>query len=283
MNDKRDKVFEIFLALPTIVCIIILGCNGFKLCTSDWIALISSTVASTCTVLLGLAVFFQSENHRKRQDHDKAQEEIEDKRRRQDLMIRTNPLIYLNGIRRFEYNDMSCIIDLSKDKNNLSDVNPSGKGDVFECFFSIDLVFKNNDNRNTDYITINNATLICSNGEFLSEGYKEFIKVSVKNHSEGKSLIKISPDGDCIALLMLFSKILDEEKDTIAGFMQLGCFKWLLTLDYTMSNSFNVAVNCSSQIIFALNPSQGQNGIYQSVPEIKDIVTWRRSEIYIEE
>ena len=94
------KFFTLFMAFPSIVCIILLGCYRFQLDSkTEWITLITAWISSTATIMLGVIVFYQTENHKKRQEEDNAlyQEQAE-KNRQQDLMIKTAPYLAFSEI-----------------------------------------------------------------------------------------------------------------------------------------------------------------------------------------
>lgn len=87
------RFFVILSAAPSIVCLILLGIFRFHLDSqAEWIALITGWISSTATIILGVVVFYQTENHKRRQEEDnKFYQEQADKNRQQDLMLRANP------------------------------------------------------------------------------------------------------------------------------------------------------------------------------------------------
>lgn len=111
--------FTWFMAFPSIVCIILLGCYRFQLAgQAEWITLITAWISSTATIMLGVIVFYQTENHKKRQEEDNAlyQEQAE-KNRQQDLMIKTAPYLAFGEIEYAQSakNHTVAITELSPD------------------------------------------------------------------------------------------------------------------------------------------------------------------------
>ena len=59
------RFFMILTAAPSVVCLILLGVFRFRLeSQAEWIALITGWISSTATIILGVVVFYQTENHK---------------------------------------------------------------------------------------------------------------------------------------------------------------------------------------------------------------------------
>ncbi len=95
------KFFTGFMAFPSIVCLIILGCYRFQLDgQTEWIALITSWVGSTATIVLGVAVYYQAEKHKASADKD----------REQEVLLKANPAVFIKGIDSFGFHSGAAIL-----------------------------------------------------------------------------------------------------------------------------------------------------------------------------
>lgn len=271
------------MAFPSIVCLILLGCYRFQLAgQAEWITLITAWIGSTATIMLGVIVFYQTENHKKRQEEDnKLYQEQAEKNRQQDLMIRANPVVYLNGISRFDFNTAG-IVGVSKESkhNSLMESEPFEKYTNFKNYFSFDLVFKNDLGRMIDFITIKSATLSCTKGEFTDDNYKHYFSKILFNYSKHPAIVKLGQPGEYIALLQLFLN--DVDKDDVNFWLNDETLQWTLTFEYALSNCCGVTVNFESQIVFNIKPNPQRTILTLTCePDIKQIVTWQRSEITV--
>lgn len=60
------RFFVILSAAPSVICLILLGVFRFQLKSqAEWIALVTGWISSTATIILGVVVFYQTENHKK--------------------------------------------------------------------------------------------------------------------------------------------------------------------------------------------------------------------------
>lgn len=82
MDKKWDRFLTVFMAFPSIACLILLGVNKFQLCRTEWVTLITAWVSSTATIILGVMVYLQTEKHKRSAEQD----------REQDLMLKANPV-----------------------------------------------------------------------------------------------------------------------------------------------------------------------------------------------
>lgn len=99
MKKKHNRGFVAILAAPLVVGIVLAGIFKFDLEKDEWIALVTSCLSIFSATIIGLLVYFQSENHRKRdEEQTKLFREEEIKNRDQDLIIRTAPYISLKKI-----------------------------------------------------------------------------------------------------------------------------------------------------------------------------------------
>ena len=104
MNKRDFWILSIILAIPLILMVVIPAFFTFCLNKEEWITLITSCVSTFAAIFLGYMVFFQAENHKRRQEKDnKLYQEQADKNRKQDLMLRANPHAIFNKINFLYY------------------------------------------------------------------------------------------------------------------------------------------------------------------------------------
>ena len=134
-----------------------------------------------------------------------------------------------------------------------------------------------------DYITIEEATLACDQGNILDTDYERKLSIDSKRLSNEKASIKIGTNGKCISLLNIFSKELDSNIDEIPQLLQNPKYTWYLNVSYTLSNSCNVYIKYQSYIAFSIEKVTACELTNKCYTKVKDIVTWARSEVCVNE
>ena len=96
-KKKGNWILIAVLASPIIIALIIAGAYKFCLKRDEVITLAMTSLSVFATILLGYMVFFQAENHKKRQEEDdRIKEQQAQKNRELDLIIKANPVVYLS-------------------------------------------------------------------------------------------------------------------------------------------------------------------------------------------
>ena len=283
MKKKDVWILSIILAIPLIAGIVLAWVFNFDLEKGEWITLITSCISTFAAIFLGYMVFFQAENHKRRQEEDNVlyQEQAE-KNRQQELLIKANPVAYLKGLKRVEFSTVGCSSTLHCARNDLTDEEPILKITHFNNYFSFDILFDNTFGKMVDFITIKDATLCCDYGAFAEENYKRNFEYRFTNYSQEKAIIKIGQPGECIALLQLYTnKFKNDDSVKILDLLKNSELNWILRFNYTISNSCGVCANFESQIIFRINSiTQHAFGVSTEY-HIQDVVTWQRGGIEI--
>ena len=70
MNKRDFWILSIILAIPIILMVVIPAFFNFCLNKEEWITVITSCVSTFAAIFLGYMVFFQTENHKRRQEKD---------------------------------------------------------------------------------------------------------------------------------------------------------------------------------------------------------------------
>ena len=251
MDKKWDRFLTVFMAFPSIACIIFLGLNKFELCRSEWVTLITAWVSSTATIILGVMVYLQTEKHKRTAELD----------RQQDLMLKANPIVYFEGISDFSYSDVS-IITCANDPINRLAIKEFEGTETFPEYVSLNLKFNVPKNSVVDFIKIKSARLKCIKGEFPNDDYKEIASYFFINNNKEKNgeNIQINKDGQITVYLQLMlgeSKDYEDIKTEIFEQLINPEYIWSLSFIYTIGNNFNVCVDKATMTkLFSFIPSE---------------------------
>lgn len=252
------KFFTWLLAFPTIVCIVLLGCYCFKLNgQTEWITLITAWISSTATIMLGVIVFYQTENHKKRQEEDNAlYQEQADKSRQQDLMLRANPHAVFNKIECIRYAHSALVLSKNSTYNRLTNIDFEGFHNFDEHVY-LDLNFIVPQNNVLERVYIKSVQINCYKGEFAGGDFEEIASYSLKNYSSDENLsnVKINKNGGVDSLLSLAFDLSHDEmtiQSDIKNLLDNSELKWVMTIYYTLSNSFKIAIDYKTHLNFGL-------------------------------
>lgn len=250
--------FTWFMAFPSIVCLILLGCYRFQLAgQAEWITLITAWIGSTATIMLGVIVFYQTENHKKRQEEDnKLYQEQAEKNRQQDLMIRANPHATFTTIDCVRYAQGSMMLSKGQTYNRLTNID----FEDFHCFQEhvyMDLTFNAPPNNVLERVYIKSVTLKCYKGEFAGGNFEEIASYDLRNYSSDENIsnIKINSCGSVNALLSLLFDTGNEEifyQNDIKKLLDNDSIKWAISIYYTLSNSFKIEIDYKTHMNFIL-------------------------------
>lgn len=242
MDKKWDRFLTVFMAFPSIACIILLGFNKFQLCRTEWVTLITAWVSSTATIILGIMVYLQTEKHKRNAELD----------REQDLMLKANPLAYFDGISDFTYSDVS-IITCANDPINRLAIREFEGTETFPEYISLNVKFNIPQGSIVDFIKIKSARLTCTTGVFPNDDYEEVASYFFINNNKEKisENVQITKDGQIAVYLQLMLGESSDYEDTITGIfeqLQNPEYIWSLKIVYTIGNNFDVCVDKISLI-----------------------------------
>lgn len=256
MKKKDLWVLSTILAIPLIVGFILALIFNFRLEKSEWITLVTSCVSTFAAIYLGYMVFFQAENHKKRQEEENAlyQEQAE-KNRKQDLMLRANPYAIFNKIECIRYAQSSVFLPKENTYNRLTNINYEDFHLFYEHVY-MDLNFTIPQGNVLEHVYIKTVDIRCYKGEFARGKFEEIANYSLKNYSTDKNIsnIKVNSVGGVDALLSLLfdTNDMDNNKNDIKKLLDDREIKWAITICYNLSNSFNVQISYKTHINFCL-------------------------------
>ena len=228
--------------------------------------------------MLGVIVFYQTENHKKRQEEDNAlyQEQAE-KNRQQDLMLRANPHAVFNKIECIRYAQGSMSLSKENTYNRLTNIDYEDFH-AFEEHIHMDLNFSIPQNNVLERVYIKAVELKCYKGEFAGGNFEEVASYSLKNYStdENISNIKVNSTGGVDALLsLLFDTSINEYdlQNDIKNLLDDREIKWAITIYYNLSNSFNIEISYKTHINFCLTEGYPDEYVDMSYALIQPIIT----------
>lgn len=288
MKKKDITILTIFLALPIIIFFVLPVFFQYKLCQSEWITLTTACLSTFATILLGYMVFFQTENHKKRQEEDnklyQAQAEIN---RKQDLMLRANPHAIFTNIDCLNYAQCPMMISKGEIYNRLTNI-AFENSHIFPEHVYMDINFNVPPNNVLEQVRINEVKITCYTGELMDSTSEEIANFSLLNYSSNEKItnIKISEGGKIVALLSLLFDIKSKAvffQNDIKKLLDDTNIKWRITIFYTLSNSFNVNIDYKTHMDCTL--SNGVKDVYGHISyTIQDpkIITTQTSSIRID-
>jgi hypothetical protein len=288
MKKKDITILTMVLALPIITPFILPVVFKYNLCQSEWITLITASISTFATIFLGYMVFFQTENHKKRQEEDnklyQAQAEIN---RKQDLMLRANPHAIFTNIDCLNYAQCPMMISKGEIYNRLTNI-AFENSHIFPEHVYMDINFNVPPNNVLEQVRINEVKITCYTGELMDSTSEEIANFSLLNYSSNEKItnIKISESGKIVALLSLLFDIKSKAvffQNDIKKLLDDTNIKWRITIFYTLSNSFNVNIDYKTHMDCTL--SNGVKDVYGHISyTIQDpkIITTQTSSIRID-
>lgn len=252
------RFFVILSAAPSIVCLILLGIFRLHLDSqAEWIALITGWISSTATIILGVVVFYQTENHKRRQEEDnKFYQEQADKNRLQDLMLRANPNATFTQL--VDITSAQCPMTISKNQsyNRLSNIDFDNIHHFPEHLY-MNLRFGVPQNNLLERVYIEKVDIKCYKGEFAGGNFEEVASYVLKNYSSNENVpnIKVKKQGcvdTVLSLLFDFGNEDDSKQEEIKALLDNKELKWAMSIYYTLSNSFKIQIKYITHLYFTL-------------------------------
>lgn len=281
--------FTILIATPSIICIILLGCFCFKLGQAEWIALITGCISSTATIILGVVVFYQTENHKKRQEEDnKFYQEQADKNRQQDLMLRANPNATFTQIIDFSYAKCSMTISKNQSYNRLSNIDFENTHNFAEHVY-MNLQFDVPQNNVLERVYVEKVGIRCYMGEVANDNFEYVAVYCLENHSpdENAPNIKVNSNGVVDVVLSLLFDLGNgnsAKQKEIKGLLDKDDLKWVMTIYYSLSNTFKIRIKYQTHLEFSLSKcGKNEYGDFSYVMLNPKSTTVQTSSISIEE
>lgn len=285
----KKMFFTLLIATPSIICIILLGCFCFKLGQAEWIALITGWISSTATIILGVVVFYQTENHKERQEEDnKFYQEQADKNRQQDLMLRANPNAAFTRIVDFAYANCSMTITKNQSYNRLSNIDFDNMHNFAEHVY-MNLQFDVPQNNVLERVYVEKVGIRCYMGEVANDNFEDVAVYCLENHSpdENAPNIKVNSNGVVdvvLSLLFDLSNGNSAKQKEIKGLLDKDDLKWTMTIYYSLSNTFKIRIKYKTHLEFSLSKcGKNEYGDFSYVMLNPKSTTVQTSSISIEE
>lgn len=252
------RFFVILSAAPSVICLILLGVFRFQLKSqAEWIALVTGWISSTATIILGIVVFYQTENHKKRQEEDnKFYQDQADRNRWQDLMLRANPNATFTQITDITYSQCPMTISKNQSYNRLTNIDFENIHHFPEHLY-MNLRFNVPQNNVLERVYIEKVDIKCYKGEFAGGNFEEVASYCLKNYSPNENVpnIKVDKHGCVETVLSLLFDLCNEDdtrQEEIKALLDNKNLKWIMTIYYTLSNSFKIQIQYTTYLYFSL-------------------------------
>lgn len=252
------RFFVILSAAPSVICLILLGVFRFQLKSqAEWIALVTGWISSTATIILGVVVFYQTENHKKRQEEDnKFYQDQADRNRWQDLMLRANPNATFTQITDITYSQCPMTISKNQSYNRLTNIDFENIHHFPEHLY-MNLRFDVPQNNVLERVYIEKVDIKCYKGEFAGGNFEEVASYCLKNYSPNENVpnIKVDKHGCVETVLSLLFDLCNEDdtkQEEIKALLDNKNLKWIMTIYYTLSNSFKIQIQYTTYLYFSL-------------------------------
>lgn len=252
------RFFVILSAAPSVICLILLGVFRFQLKSqAEWIALVTGWISSTATIILGVVVFYQTENHKKRQEEDnKFYQDQADRNRWQDLMLRANPNATFTQITDITYSQCPMTISKNQSYNRLTNIDFENIHHFPEHLY-MNLRFDVPQNNVLERVYIEKVDIKCYKGEFAGGNFEEVASYCLKNYSPNENVpnIKVDKHGCVETVLSLLFDLCNEDdtkQEEIKALLDNKNLKWIMTIYYTLSNFFKIQIQYTTYLYFSL-------------------------------
>lgn len=252
------RFFVILSAAPSVICLILLGVFRFQLKSqAEWIALVTGWISSTATIILGVVVFYQTGNHKKRQEEDnKFYQDQADRNRWQDLMLRANPNATFTQITDITYSQCPMTISKNQSYNRLTNIDFENIHHFPEHLY-MNLRFDVPQNNVLERVYIEKVDIKCYKGEFAGGNFEEVASYCLKNYSPNENVpnIKVDKHGCVETVLSLLFDLCNEDdtkQEEIKALLDNKNLKWIMTIYYTLSNSFKIQIQYTTYLYFSL-------------------------------
>ena len=286
MRKKDLLILSIIMAMPLIVLFGLPAFFKYNLSQSEWITLVTSCLGTFATIFLGYMVFFQTENHKNRQEEDNAlyQEQAE-KNRRLDLMIRANPSANFEKIEYFAFTPRPIVLDEHINLyNTLCDAEIQiNENQIASNGFMLDLSFRAMAGALVNCVTINKVLLTCFDGIPGVESYKEYLAIEFLNQDHTKRFLAQMAENSFSLKVCLGCKKTSLREDKVIELLKEMQHDWRITVNYTLENSFGVAIDMETECTFKIKKNVAvEIGRACTVKEVCTL-SHQESEIYIKD
>ena len=266
---KKYKWHITFIALSVVIVFAIIGCVVLGCLSEDvleinnktlWITFLCAVATAAASLLVGVIAFWQNKQMRELSDSkDTLTREENEKQRKQDLLIRTNPKAVFEKIDSITFDNEACYIICDREQvNRLTDATFHGSAS-FGKVINMNLIF--NTNANVDSIYVSELVISKLDTNFWPSKSQNFINPSKTPYG----LLKVIENNK----VKLFIQLLWNQMETKDSFLKREKHPlddldeadniWSVTFRYKVSNDFSGASNQYQTQFYFKNLSGNKN------------------------
>lgn len=233
-----------------------------------WVTFLCAVAGAGASLLVGLIAFWQNKRMKQLADaKDAFTRQENEKQRKQDLLIKTNPKAAFDKIDRITYCADTCCIITDREKiNRLTDVTFNGRA-TFSKELNMDLIF--DVNANVDSIHVYELEIFKTDELCWTSKSQTFINPSKTPYG---ALKVIGNNKIKLFIQLLWNKnmgkdILQEEEKFALEYMNEPNIIWMIILKYKVKNDFSGANNLYQTQFYFKNLSGSKSNVIAGIFE----------------
>ena len=243
--SRKCYLWFLLLLLPISIFIVLACLFATCKCNAKWLELSLSTAATIATIILGVMVYIQAEQHKHTADEN----------REQDLLLKANPHASFDRIDCLNYTSSHMLISKKGVYNRLCNIDFDGYHNFKEHVY-MDMKFCVPSKNVVESVYIKEVELRADKGIYAGGNFEEIADMYLTNYAPKNSSpnIKIRGNGSVDALLSLlfeFGGAGYEQRD-ILDLLNDEELRWTMNIAYSLSNSFGVTIDYNTILTFEL-------------------------------
>lgn len=171
-------------------------------------------------------------------------------------MLRANPNATFTQITDITYSQCPMTISKNQSYNRLTNIDFENIHHFPEHLY-MNLRFDVPQNNVLERVYIEKVDIKCYKGEFAGGNFEEVASYCLKNYSPNENVpnIKVDKHGCVETVLSLLFDLCNEDdtkQEEIKALLDNKNLKWIMTIYYTLSNSFKIQIQYTTYLYFSL-------------------------------
>lgn len=265
--SRKCYLWFLLLLLPISIFIVFACLFATCKCNAKWLELSLSTAGTIATIILGVMVYIQAEQHKhtadENREHDSRMADANrehDRRvaaenREQDLLLKANPHASFDRIDCLNYTSSHMLISKEGVYNRLCNIDFDGYHNFKEHVY-MDMKFCVPSKNVVESVYIKEVELRADKGIYAGGNFEEIADIYLTNYAPKNSSpnIKIRGNGSVDALLSLLFEFggAGYEQQDILDLLNDEELRWIMNISYSLSNSFGVTIDYNTILTFEL-------------------------------
>lgn len=243
--DKKGYLWFLLIILPIGIFITFACLFVTDKCDANWLELSLSTAGTIATIILGVMVYIQAEQHK----------QCADANREQELLLKANPHASFDRIDYLNYTSNHMLISKEGVYNRLCNIDFDGYHDFKEHVY-MDMKFCVPSKNVVESVYIKEVELRADKGIYAGGNFEEIADMYLTNYAPKNSSpnIKIRGNGSVDALLGLLFEFggAGYEQQDVLDLLNDEELRWTMNIEYSLSNSFGVTIDYNTILTFEL-------------------------------